>query len=219
MMDGFIRRLNRGNYDREFQPMLSNIEANRRGLMNEVAFELVCRVIENQRNGGAALDIEKAIAGIVPIIQQVAIHGERDGSYDGDLRPMEIEDVKEQARRLLSRLDADRNAATIVCKPTFRGCGMLDRCEGDVVVGKTLFEVKAGERPFRSIDLRQALTYLALNHAGNSIALDTIGMINPRVGISFEMPIDEFCFEVSGRDSAQLFDAMIHSVTSGDVSR
>lgn len=38
LMDGFVRRLNRGLYDRDFVPMTSNTLPTRRAFVNELAF-------------------------------------------------------------------------------------------------------------------------------------------------------------------------------------
>lgn len=50
-----------------------------------------------------------------------------------------------------------------ILRPKFAGCGEIMAAEGDLIVGQTLYEIKAGNRPFRILDLRQVLTYCALN--------------------------------------------------------
>src|SRR5262249_39484161 len=66
--------------------------------------------------------------------------------------------------------------------PVFPGCGWVMECAGDVLAGSTLFEVKAGQRGFRSIDLRQMLVYCALNFAAKTYDISTVCLVNPRTG-------------------------------------
>src|SRR5579864_8207330 len=51
----------------------------------------------------------------------------------------------------------------VVKSPVFRGCGFVDECTGDLIIGNQLVEVKAGDRSFRATDIRQLLVYCALN--------------------------------------------------------
>lgn len=219
MMDGFVRRLNRGTYDRDFQPINAGTAASRRAFVNEFAFSTFCRVIEIElATGNPHYESSDAIS-VVANQVDIPPHAGREGNYFPALSEDEVNDVTEQVFRLQRRLVLARASRKIVCRPSFLGCGIIDRCEGDVLAGNTLFEIKAGDRSVRSIDLRQILTYLALNHAGSTKLIDTIGLINPRIGISFEMPIDIFCFELSGRHATELLDFIVHNITSGDISR
>jgi hypothetical protein len=199
--------------------MRTETAANRRAFINEVAFGSFCVTVAEDKSELVSLKVDDAIARVTPRVREAAARGGRDGDYHGELSPIEIQDVKEQVQRLRLRLGVPEKAGAIVCNPRFPGCGMVDECEGDLLVSDALFEIKAGDRLFRAIDLRQVLTYLALNHAGGAFALRAVGLVNPRVGISFEMSRDEFCFEVSGRHSTQLLDAIVHGIASGDVSR
>ncbi len=62
---------------------------------------------------------------------------------------------------------------TIRVSPRFEGCGWLDECEADFLTSNVLVEVKAGDRAFRSIDLRQVLIYCALNFASKKYDIVT----------------------------------------------
>ncbi|QEX20572.1 hypothetical protein FRZ61_04890 [Hypericibacter adhaerens] len=219
MMDGFIRQLNRGSYDRDFAPMKVETAPNRRAFVNEVAFSAFCAITSSYLQGLKAVSVEDAIAENEPLVRLLASQGERDGDYEQELSSDEVNDAGEQVRRLGRRLGPIGPSRAITCRPRFPGCGIIDACEGDVLVDGILFEIKAGDRSFRSIDLRQLLVYLALNHAGNGTAIRFVGLINPRVGVSFQMSADEFCFEVSGRSTAQLLDAVVYGIASGDISR
>lgn len=107
----------------------------------------------------------------------------------------------------------------LALRPVFPGCGIIDASEGDVVSGTTLFEIKAVERPFRGFDLRQLLTYCALNHASQRYSLAKLGIYNPRRGLYVEMNIDQVCREMAGITAQEFFEDIVHAVSSGEVSR
>lgn len=111
------------------------------------------------------------------------------------------------------------NADPIVTRPQFPGCGYIDMSEGDVVFGSTLFEVKTVDRMLRSVDLRQLLTYSALNSASNSYQVDSIAVFNPRRGIYAQFELDELCLEVSGKPSNVFLSEIVETVSSGEISR
>lgn len=163
--------------------------------------------------------MDSAIENSIPLVSTLISREMRKGNYDAELSASELLDAKEQIKRLRIRLVRDGDINSIICRPEFKGCGIVDKCEGDILIENTLYEIKAGERPFRSIDLRQVLTYLALNRISESVGIDSIGVVNPRVGISFEMSVDEFSFEISGRDAVSLMDSIVYGMSSGDVSR
>jgi hypothetical protein len=83
-------------------------------------------------------------------------------------------------------------------RPRFRGCGIINACEGDVISGDQLFEVKAGDRGFRVSDLRQLLIYSALAYASDELEFSRIGLFNPRTGMAWSKSLDEVCVSISG---------------------
>jgi hypothetical protein len=85
-----------------------------------------------------------------------------------------------------------------------------------LIASNVLYEVKAGDRFFRSIDIRQLILYSTLS---GSFKIERLGLFNPRIGISATIPMDDLCFEISGKNSAELFSEIAAVVSSGDVSR
>ena len=218
LMDGFVRRLNRELCTRDFKPMVSETSPNRRGFVNEVAFSVFCELVSSVQRGSkfsSKFAIEKA----AKLVSRQASREFLEGNYDPNLSEIETSDIEEQIDRLYWKLVESRGVEAVTSRPQFKGCGIVDKCEGDLLIQKTLFEIKAGDRPFRAIDLRQLLTYLALNRASGSPSIEGIGLVNPRVGVSFEMLVDEFSFEVSGRDPASLMESVVYGMSSGDISR
>jgi hypothetical protein len=218
LMDGFVRRLNRGIYSRDFEPMTAETLPNRRAFINEIAFLTFCRLVETAQSG-KNFSIDLAIERSVDLVSDLVFQEMRTGNYDKILSEIETSDVKIQVERLSWKLLRNHKITEVSCRPGFMGCGIVDKCAGDVLIKNTLYEIKAGDRFFRSIDFRQVLIYLALNRVGNPQSIENIGLVNPRVGISFEMSVEEFSFEISGRDSISLMDSVVYGMSSGDVSR
>lgn len=135
------------------------------------------------------------------------------------LHPDEMEDAREQLRRLRIFFENEAKGAALELSPPFAGCGIIDACEGDIYFDDTLFEIKAGDRNFRSIDLRQILTYAALNYSQSKRKIDSVGLFNPRLGISFCMGLEELCLEVSGHSASHTLSEIIRAISSGEISR
>jgi hypothetical protein len=72
-------------------------------------------------------------------------------------------------------------------------------------MGTTLYEVKCVERNLRSIDIRQVLTYCALNYQSRQFEIDEVCVVNPRRGIVFRFGVEALAEQASGKNSADLF--------------
>ena len=104
-------------------------------------------------------------------------------------------------------------------RPIFKGCGFVDASEADVLAKSTLFEVKTVERSFRSVDLRQVITYAALNHSSKEVEITNLGLANPRRGVFFELPLNEISMEISGRTADERVSTIVQTISSGEISR
>jgi hypothetical protein len=213
-MEIFVRKINLELYDREFPSLTSNVDPSRRGFINEVAFQFFAetRAIPSITEEAEERAISRARKLIVRI----------EESRPSDISPLnfeEMKDAKEQLRRLRIFFQNRAKGAALEISPAFAGCGIIDACEGDVYFEDTLFEIKAGDRNFRSIDLRQILTYAALNYSQSKRKIDFVGLFNPRIGISFSVGLDELCLEVSGRPASHTLSEIIRVVSSGEISR
>jgi len=129
----------------------------------------------------------------------------------------ELDDSANQANRLERFFRAVSSGNSIEVSPVFPGCGIIDECVGDVYFSNALYEVKAGARFFRSIDVRQLLTYAALNKPAPGRRLTEIGLFNPRSGVAFT--VEEICGEVAGLKADELLGEIIRVISSGDTSR
>jgi hypothetical protein len=215
----FVRRLNLGGLDRYFAPMAAAAsKTKRRALIAEYAFSLFV-----ERRGAAATfaDVsvelqrkrawEEATRRLAPYASQgLDIATALDDEENGE--------VSELASRLDRAFDLSES---IVLRPMFPGCGYVDASEGDVIFGTTLFEVKTVDRPVRSSDIRQTITYAALNAASPSggFKIDGVGLFNPRRGQLCRFEIDNVCSEISGRSAQELFEAIIQALSGAGISR
>jgi hypothetical protein len=213
-MEVFVRKINLQLYEREFPLMASNVHPSRRGFINEIAFQFLVETGVTPFITREAED--RAISTARELIRSI------EESRPSDTSPPNSEemlDAKEQLRRLRIFFQIQSKGAALELSPTFAGCGFIDTCNGDIFFGNTLFEVKAGDRNFRSIDLRQILTYAALNYAQSKRAINYVGLFNPRMGISFSIGIDELCLEVSGHPASHTLSEIIRVISSGEISR
>lgn len=212
-MEIFVRKINLRLYDREFPSMVSGVVASRRGFVNEVAFQFFVRTRVDP-SLSPEIEVEAVSAARGMMLQ-------KDASFS-DTSPLNLEemlDAKEQLRRLKIFFAIESKGAIPEMMPSFAGCGIVDSCNGDIYFSNRLFEIKAGDRKFRSIDLRQVLTYAALNYAKPKRKIEGIGLFNPRVGISFSMSIDELCLEVSGHPASHTLSEIVRVISSGEMSR
>ncbi len=99
---------------------------------------------------------------------------------------------------------------SIVMQPRFKGCGILDSCYGDILAGKSLFELKMVDRNLRSADIRQVLVYCALNYRSSQFEIDSVTILNPRRGSEFSFDLEELAERISGKNAAELF----HHITT-----
>ena len=215
--DLFVRKVNSMLREREFAPLKSTALPERRGFINEAAFEFF-RIrrewfnFSRPRDELVSMAAEAARATICRIerIDLAAIPGPSGA---------EVEELLTIAERLQIFFSRESKGRNFEVHPKFPGCGIIDTCLGDVRFGDTLYEVKAGDRTFRSMDLRQLLIYAALCKSANMAPLRHVGLLNPRTGVSFFSDLDYLCLEVSGTRSEELLTEIVRVISSGDTSR
>lgn len=207
-------------YERWAPPLEVSSGTVRQALAAECAFEEFAALWRIKTMEGKERGVQGAAARNVAWLRAV----QRLSAYEAqglDVRaPMsESEEwyVGELAHRLSQYFSFEEDALTI--RPKFPGCGFIDVSEGDVVARETLYEVKTVNRMFRSGDIRQLLSYAALNMEARAYNLESIGVVNPRRGIATTVRLDDVCQSVSGRSVEELLSNIIDSVSSGEMSR
>jgi hypothetical protein len=216
-IDLYIRKVNLQLYEREFPILNSNVAPERRGFINEIAFNAFCAIfggVRNQKLSGKILESATEEARIkismLESVQPNTIAGPND---------IEIEDCTEQVKRLCIFIASESKNQKVEIRPKFPGAGIIGACEGDIYFNSSLFEIKAGQRKFRAVDLKQLLTYAALNNSARLRPLSQLGLFNPRMGTSFSATLDDICLEISGCTAAELLPEITRVISSGDISR
>ncbi|MBA4109365.1 MAG: hypothetical protein C0487_07215 [Leptothrix sp. (in: Bacteria)] len=100
--------------------------------------------------------------------------------------------------------------------PRFDGCGFVDQCYGDIIIGQRLVEIKSGERTFGVSDLRQLLVYCTLNHYSRApVQIDSIEIFNPRMGACFSEKLETVSLRLSALNSHELFAEIQKYISDG----
>lgn len=66
------------------------------------------------------------------------------------------------------------------------------------LIDKVLCEVKAGESRFQGRDFRQVLIYAALNFQSRRYDIDSVCLVNPRLGIYLQEDLNNLCLKLAG---------------------
>lgn len=205
----FVRRLNLEWTERWAPPLKKPEDHIRADLVAELAFSEFCLRMWGHASGVHDKALEETIRRLTPLV------------HDPSLLKQPISHVeKGESQEIFKNLyNYFSLRGDLIIRPIFNGCGYLDKSEGDIISKLCLFEVKTVNRAFRSTDIRQLVTYCALNHLSCQYEIQNIGIFNPRRGVYFELPVEMICYEISGRSSQELFDTIIHAISSGDISR
>lgn len=215
MSESFVRRVNLELYERVFPPLGGDVTPERRGFVNEIAFGVFR--LETARKGEQFEPDRATLARAVEVAREFLGGVEvRKRRQLFDPTEDEVRDILEQAYRMDRYFRARK---PLIVDPCFPGCGFIEACQGDILAQETLYEVKAGERWFRSIDIRQLLTYTALNLSAESYRIIRVGGFNPRMGIAFEVRMEDVCNEISGMSTSELLSEIVFAISRGDASR
>lgn len=214
-IDLLVRKINIELYERVDVPCDYDVEPSRSAIVAETAFALFYEHSRDDGNGGGFFERFMAQATAEARRRLARLNAV---NIEDDLNPGELTAVQELFRRLNSYF-AIGGREQIVVRPDFPGCGFVDRSEGDVIFDSALYEIKAVDRNFRSIDIKQLITYAALNHKSGSYQFRDIGLFNPRRGTEFRMSLDDVCIEISGVSAIELLEMIAYAIASGEVSR
>jgi len=202
--------------DRIAPPLTPKAPKGMRAVVNETAFRAFCSLHSKAKpvNRGDVL---------VAIGEQLADSISYVGRFSAT-PPLTMADVDDEclkeAGSLVFRLlhyFPGREATTL--RPMFSGCGLISACEGDVIEGSCLYEIKAGDRPFRVVDLRQLLSYSALAYAKGTLSFTEIGLFNPRTGVAWRKSLEEVSHAISGLRLSDTLSALVEQFSGASASR
>jgi hypothetical protein len=204
---------------RSFAPAYpSRFPAKRNALISELGFRIFCAA----HSGTLSLSGDDASSS--PVTAELAEHTREyissleNYQYTAATRP-EIEGAVMLAQRLSTFFLSKDMGDAILTRPQFKGCGVIDDCEGDVLVGATLCEIKNVGRGFRLADLRQLLTYAALNSADPMYNIDAIGLVNARSGMFYRVKLNILSMAVAGVTSPELLADIVNYISLNQPSR
>jgi hypothetical protein len=209
MLDAFWRTQNLAA-ERFCEPL--NTDGNRqiRGVINELAFEVFCRrsaLPEAKLSKLAAIKLaEEALPKVVQYINRFIT---TSPIRPEEVSPAEIAEALTLTKRLLEYFREYEPSKDVMFRPKFFGCGMIGSCEGDLLAGKTLYEIKSGNRSFRVVDIRQLIIYCALNRPRNAYNIENLGLVNPRVGLYWVRDVESISRAISGKSAAELLDELV----------
>lgn len=218
MGDELVRRM---NLDTErFSSELEDIaDPQLRGTVNEFGFELARAAHEKNiiESGNLPADTQQRCLEIA--FARIA-HYERLAPQS--LPPL-LAKEQEEAHRIsestLAFLSYLLPSGPIIFSPSFKGCGFVDSCHGDLIDGTTLCEVKAGSRNFRLADLRQLLTYATLNKLSPVTEITHLALVNPRRGVFYRDTFDAIAWAASGRSASDLASSITDVMSGAGSSR
>ena len=216
-MEEFVRRTNMDGYTREWPPIPGGGSADQRGLVNEAGF-LLFKSVANLPAADAGASIRDNLVNATRAAHAYIL-AKQDVSEAPELSLTEKREVIVIAGRLYNFFCGERDLYGMTVSPPFKGSGILSECRGDILIGKhLLYEVKSGDRPYRSVDVRQLAVYVALGFAENGSVVEKIGLLNPRRGTFVEVLTEDFANEVAGQSAVSLCHSLIEAFSSNLVS-
>ena len=217
--EAFVRIINSHLVSKRVNAINSTSTPDRRGLVNETAFEAFAqRHIDDVSLTQAGKRIsDRAIQKAFRTANKFISRTDSYSSLNVDpLSVKEVEEVQSLVANLERRFWNFLVDESLYLRPQFKGCGVLSSCVGDLRTSDCLFEIKAGGRLFRSVDIRQILIYSALCYSDTGFIFKNIELFNPRSGLAFTCELDFLCFEISGKSTSQLlFDIIAYASDQG----
>ena len=210
MTEEYVRTIN-ATAERFAKEVDSAASNQKRGLINELAF-LIAGESSRTKESPHALPVEIVEASAAEALQHVSSLR----AFNRNIVTVLDEDDTQEARVLAGRLLYFLQTVFVLpfeFQPRFTGCGVIEACTGDVFANETLIEVKAGGRNYRSVDLRQMLTYCALNFASKERSIGSLCLVNPRRGVYFIRSLNEICMAISGRSASVVLASIVDQLS------
>jgi hypothetical protein len=212
----YIPIMNKQEAEKAFEPLDIEDIPQRRPLINEIAFsifEKFClKELDNNYVQNLNLDdtlLRKLHQEKLINLYEIIYLGR---SFTHDLIEDELTIIKEMAQRLIKTF-SDREGLKV--SPTFAGCGIVHEARGDIYYKETLVEVKAGDRNFKSQDIRQLFIYGALNSKQQEpLDIKYFQLFNPRTGLIWEEEIGAIAWKIAGSSPFEVFNELIEFISS-----
>lgn len=202
--------------DRVAPPLTPKAPKGMRAVVNETAFRAFCSL----HNKPKPIERDNILTAIDEQLEASIAYVGRFSSVP-PLTAKDIDDecLKEAGSLVLRLLHFFPGVKATTLRPRFSGCGLISACEGDLIEGSCLYEIKAGDRAFRVVDLRQLLTYSALAYAKSSLSFTEIGLFNPRTGVAWRKSLEEVSHALSGLRLSDTMSALVEQFSGASASR
>ena len=210
-LEGYVRLVNSGAYDRYFEELPWNIESGRSSLLSELAFCLAKsgEVDSASAQRDAEIEARKRLNQLPGVTLS-----------DDPTSEIETSTAVELANRILIILRVlRRQGGDLIFDPEFPGCGILRKSYGDILIGDTLIEIKSVDRGFRSTDFRQLMTYVLQDTSAGRSRISRICLANPRKGILHFAYLDQLVFDTSACSLIDVYGKFNAAVGNRGMSR
>lgn len=210
-LEGYVRLVNSGAYERYFEELPWDVESGRSSLISELAFCLARsgEVDSSSAQTNAAIEARKRLSQLPGV-----------SLSDDAISESETAAAVELANRILIILRIlRRQGGGLIFDPEFPGCGILRKSYGDILIGDTLIEVKSIDRGFRSTDFRQLMTYVLQDTSAGSSRISRVCLANPRKGILHFASLDQLVFDTSACSLIDVYGKFNAAVGSRGISR
>jgi hypothetical protein len=206
--EDYVRLMNR-ILIRYCKPTKSELKINRdkRSVINELSFRLFMYSVKGIHL--SSNDKHKLSIKVISYIKRIAPNIQTELT----LNKIELNEAEFLSHSLADYFKDDKTEL-LKFWPDFKGCGIIHSCKGDIIDNNKLIEVKAGDRNFRITDIRQIITYLALNSISKQYTIKNIALVNPRKGLSFNTNVEEFIEGCSKKKPIDIFGDIIDFIST-----
>jgi hypothetical protein len=150
----------------------------------------------------------------------------RQVSLGPDLTSVENSEAEMIAGRLLRYFRVLKNLSQVEIDPKLPGCGPISGGTPDLLavdssygVGvQIMAEIKTVNRKFRSTDIRQLIIYLVLYFAQYEYLPSVVMVVNPLLGRSIEIGVDDLFEFTSGRSGQDVMSELLFEWSTSGTS-
>jgi hypothetical protein len=193
-LNDYVSFLNKGIAERVFLPIEIMDDPSHRSINNVIAFTLFKNTVLQNK-----IDLKQSLKEAIKIIKNYPRNNLDTYKLTKDYKRI----IQIQSNRLVQLYKSEKPTFY----PQFAGCGILENCQGDLLYGNTLVEIKAGERGITPTDIRQLIIYSALSWLSkDKKEIENIELFNPRQGIYWKENIADCVLSISNVSMEDLFD-------------
>lgn len=189
-------------------------DPNRRDIISETAYNLAASSWESGSDTSEGrLIAESAAQQKISLFKREKIAHSLQPLTSGEWKEVEI-----ASKRILG-FCREAKPSAVLFRPQFKGHGIIGPCEGDILIGNQLVEIKYVSRNFKSVDLKQALVYALLEVLSGKPAFTVVTLLNPFKGVSSREAVDDVIAAAGGLCLLDVANRFSDCIASGDLSR